>query len=116
MSRNLLLLVRWTARASAVFLAGMYLFLVAGEFISPHSNPPTRLREWAGIALFTTGCLAPVLAWPWGLRFAFVSLASLALFIPVVQMHDYGVVAVAAVPAALLLLDGVLWRLSAPAK
>ena len=115
MSRNLLLLVRWTARASAVFLAGMYLFWWRAIHITPQL-PANPLAGMGGHRTVHDGLLAPVLAWPWGLRFAFVSLASLALFIPVVQMHDYGVVAVAAVPAALLLLDGVLWRLSAPAK
>jgi hypothetical protein len=103
---------RWLARSAALLVAGAYLLLVAGEVLTPHSGPPTHLREWAGIALLSAAVAGMMLAWKWELPGALISLASLAVFVPLVHMRRYDVVAIAAVPGILFLLDWALrkWR------
>lgn len=103
-----MLFLKWLARVAGVLVAGGFLFMVSGEFFSPHSGPPTQWREWLGIALITIACLSPLLAWKWEMEAAVLSLAALAAWVSIVQFRlDRGgkVVAVMAVPACLFLLD-----------
>jgi len=100
---------RWMARCAAVLVAGAFLFFVSGEFLHPHSSPPTHVREWAGIVLLTAAIISPLLAWKWELAGAVASLAALAVFVPTVKMHNYySVVAVIAIPGILFVLDWAL--------
>jgi hypothetical protein len=62
MQRFVYLGVCWTARCSALLVAGGFLFRIAGEILSPHSDPPMRFREWAGIALFASAMAGMLLA------------------------------------------------------
>lgn len=100
----------WLPRLAALVIAGGFLALIAGEFIVPHSAPPTRFVEWLGIALVSIGCLSPLLAWRWELEGALLSLASLAAFFALVHFRNYSVLAVMSVPAVLFLADWVLRR------
>src|SRR5260370_41013984 len=72
--------LRWLARLSALVIAGGFLLIVAGEMLSPHSSPPSHLREWVGILLLASTCVGMLLAWRWELPGALLSLASLAAF------------------------------------
>lgn len=104
------MILRWTARLSALLVAGMYLLLLAGEIFTPHSGPPSGWREWTGIALMAVAVLAPLLAWKWELPGALLSLAALAAFVAVVHFRNYGVLWVMAMPGVLFLLDFALQR------
>ena len=108
MSHSILFASRWMARCAALLIAGAVLVLVSGEFLHPHSGPPTQVREWAGILLFTAAIVSALLAWKWELPGALASLAALAAFVPTVGMRNYGVVAVLAIPGVLFLLDWIL--------
>jgi hypothetical protein len=101
----------WLARISSVVVAGVFFLLLAGEVIFPHSGPPQRWQEWAGIALVTAACAAMLAAWKWKFPGATVSLACLAAFASVVRLNDYTVIGLAAVPAILYLADWVCCRL-----
>jgi hypothetical protein len=92
----------------------MFLVLVAGEMLNPHSGPPSSFREWAGIVLFTCSMAGMLLAWRWELTGASVSLATLAVFFFVVRITRYDIVAIAAVPGILFVSDWVLRRLDRP--
>ncbi|GEM_PF-3455009 len=112
---SLLALFRWAPRTAALFIAGAFLLLIAGEFIGPHSGPPAHLREWLGISLCAIGCLAPLLAWKWEFEAALLSLSALAAFVFVVEFHNYRLLAVMSIPAVLFLADWLLRKsLAAP--
>ncbi|HME00008.1 MAG TPA: hypothetical protein VKM93_22095 [Terriglobia bacterium] len=112
MAKLMISLTRWTARVAALLVAGTYVMFVLGEFFPhPHSGPPTRFREWAGIALLTLTIIAMLVAWKWELAGALVSLAALAAFVVLVRMRNYEVVAVVAIPGLLFAADWVLRRL-----
>jgi hypothetical protein len=108
MQQFVYLVVRWVARLSAVLVAGGFLFLVAGEMLSPHSGPPTHLREFAGIGLLAFAMAGMLLAWKWELPGALLSLGALATFVAVVRLNRYGVIAVIAIPGVLFLADWIL--------
>ena len=99
---------RWAARAFSILVVGAFLYLLEGEFIDPHSGPPTTFREWAGIVLFITSIASLVVAWRWELPGAAASIATLIAFVFVVRMTRYDVVVMAAIPGALFLLDWIL--------
>ncbi len=105
MSEIFVTILRWTARLAALGLAGMYALMVAGEFTSPHSGPPSYAIEWAGIGLLTLTCLGALLAWKWELPGAILSLASLVAFMLLIRIRADIVVALAATPAILFLAD-----------
>jgi hypothetical protein len=102
--------LRWIARLSALLIAGGFLLLVAGEMLSPHSNPPSHLREWTGIILMALTCLGMLLAWRWELPGALFSLASLAAFTAVIAFRRHTVHMVLALPGLLFLADWLLGR------
>lgn len=108
MTSRMAFVMRWLPRVAAVVVAGGFLAFIAGEFLFPHSGPPSRFIEWLGIGLVSLGCLAPMLAFKWELEGALLSLASLAAFFFIVQMRSLSVVAVMAVPALLFLADWAL--------
>ena len=115
MAQIMMSLTRWAARIAALLVAGTYVMFVVGEFLPhPHSGPPTSFREWAGIVLLTSVVVAMMAAWKWELAGALVSLAALAVFVPMVRMRNYEVVAVVAIPGVLFVGDWVLRRLFVP--
>jgi len=96
---------RWIARSTAILVAGAYLFMVAGEFLYPHSGPPSQVREWLGIALLALSVAGMLLAWKWELPGAVLSLVALAIFVPVVHFHGSGIIGIVALPGILFLLS-----------
>jgi len=103
--------VRWLARLTSVGIAGTFVLLMIGEFVSPHSGPPTHFIEWFGIALMVTAVVATVLAWRWELPCALIALAALASFVALIRMNRYGPIYVAALPNLLFIIDWVGRRL-----
>ena len=106
--RNVL---RWTARASGLVVAIAYLAIVPAHILEPHAQPPTRSREWLGIALLSTACLTVFIAWRWPLPGGLLSLAALAAFVLVVHLQQPLVAAVIATPGMLYLLDWLVGHL-----
>jgi hypothetical protein len=106
--------IRWAARCTALIVAGLFLVLVGGEMLDPHSGPPSSFREWAGIVLFICSIAGMLLAWRWELTGAAFSLATLAVFLFVVRITRYDIVAIAAVPGILFFGDWVVRRLERP--
>lgn len=113
MSHFIFFTTRWMARCAALLVAGAFLFVVSGEFLYPHSGPPTHVREWAGIVLLIATIIAALLAWKWELPGALASLATLAVFVPTAGGRHYSVVAAIAIPGILFVLD---WTLRHHAK
>lgn len=104
------IILRWAARCAALLVAGMFLLLLAQELINPHSSPPSHWREWGGIVLLIAAIVGMLLAWKWELPGSVLSLATIALFVPVVGMRRYDVVGVIAIPGVLFLSDWMLRR------
>jgi hypothetical protein len=102
--------LRWIARLSALLIAGGYVLLVAGEFLSPHSGNGPDLRAWSGIVLLTVTCAGMLLAWRWELPGAALSLASLIAFAVLIRFNRYTVHFVLALPGILFLADWLLRR------
>jgi len=98
-------LLRWSARLSAVFVAGVFALIVIGEFAAPHSGPPTNVREVTGIVLLFLTVGGMVLAWRHEFAGAVLSLLSLTAFVAMFNLRDYTVLGVAAIPGLLYLLD-----------
>ncbi len=105
MSNTLPFFLRLAARASTVFLAGLYFLILAGEFSSRHSDTPAGLRDWAGILLLTACVVGMVVAWRHELAGALLSLATLVGFALVVQFQNFGLMAVVALPGLFYLAD-----------
>ena len=106
--------IRWGARGAGLLVIGLFLYLLAGELLNPHSGPPSTFREWAGIALFACSMAGMLLAWKWELTGAVLSLITLAVFTVVVRMTRYDIVAIAAVPGILFVGDWVVRRFERP--
>jgi hypothetical protein len=102
--------ITWAARILSLFVVGAFLFLLAGEFLDPHSGPPTTFREWAGIVLFVGSVMSLLVAWKWELPGAVVSLVALITFVFVVRMRRFDIVVIAAIPGLLFLVDWFLRR------
>ncbi len=102
--------IRWAARGAVLVICGGFAMLVGGEILSPHSGPPTHLREYAGIALLALVMAAMLAAWRWELGGALLSLGGLAVWTYMVHMRRMGVVAVIAIPSVLFLTDWWLCR------
>lgn len=105
MSNTLPFFLRLAARASTVFLAGLYFMIVAGEFGSRRSDTPAALRDWVGILLLTACVVGMVVAWRHELAGAVLSLATLVAFALVVQFANYALMGVVALPGLFYLAD-----------
>ena len=103
--------MRWTARILALLLTAIFLAFVAGEPVG--SFGVNRLRDLAGMAFLFAAVGAMLLAWEWEFPLALGSLFSLAAFTAVVQMRNYAVVAILALPNLFYLLD---WKLRRSAR
>jgi len=110
MSSLAALILRWLARAAALFFAGAFLFFVTGEFLRPYAGPTTQFAQWADIGLLITALAGVVLAWKWELTGALIALAALVLHVALVHYHTYAPIWLAAIPAALYLADWLLRR------
>src|SRR5581483_6732618 len=108
MPSKLLLVIRWMARSSAILLAGTLLVFAIGEIVTPHSGPPTLIREWIGLALTGFWLIGMLLGLRWELLGGLISLCSLIAFVCVINVSGYGVIFIAAIPAMLFLLDWAL--------
>lgn len=106
--------LRWIARLSALLIAGAYGLLVIGEITQPHSGPPTKFLESAGIALLTSTCIGMLIAWRWELPGAIASLASLVAFALIVRMRRHGILVVFAIPGILFVVDWLARRFTLP--
>ena len=103
-------MLRWIARLAALLIAGGYLLLVAGDFLSPHSGNGPDFRAWIGIILLTATCAGMLLAWRWELPGAALSLAALVAFTMLIRFNRYTVHVVLAIPGILFLTDWLLHR------
>lgn len=100
-------ILRWTARASGLLIAGAYAYLMIGEMATPHSGSPSTFLEWAGIALLTAAVIAMVLAWRWELPAAIFSLAALGVHAAIIHGSQtyHRVLLTMAVPGVLYCVD-----------
>ena len=103
------LILRWTARITAILIAAIFFAFVVGE--PQGSLRAIHFREWIGMVLLFGSIAAMLLAWRWEMPAALVSLVALAAFAIVVHMRGYLVLAVASVPNLLFLVDWKLRRL-----
>jgi hypothetical protein len=103
--------LQWAARLSGLVVALGYVAIVLSHLLQPHSAPPSQFREWLGIALLSTACLAGLLAWRWQLTGAMLSLAALGLFVIVIRLDQPLVIAVIATPGILYSLSWIAQRL-----
>jgi hypothetical protein len=98
--------VRWMARGTALLIAAGFLTFVVGE--PGGSLGGIQFREWVGMVLLVGAVAGMLLAWKWEFPSALISLFALGAFAAVVHMQNYMVLAMAAIPNILFLLD---WRL-----
>ncbi len=81
--------ISWIARLWSITSLGFVLFLLAGEFIDPHSAAPATLRAWLGLFLFPFGvCLGMIVAWRWEGLGGGITLGSLVAFYAVCRILD----------------------------
>ncbi len=105
-------IVRWAARGTGLLVAALFLAFVVGE--PSGSLRGIAVREWVGMLLLFGTIVAMVLAWKWEFPAALVSLCALGAFAGVVHMQNYMVLAIAALPSLLFLLDWKLRRTHSP--
>jgi hypothetical protein len=101
-------IVRWMARGTGLLVAAGFLTFVLGEPIG--SLRVLQFREWVGMVLLVGVVAGMLLAWKWELPSALISLFALGAFAAVVHMQNYLVLAIAAIPNILFLLDWGLRR------
>jgi hypothetical protein len=89
---------------SGLILAIGYVVFVLSHLVQPDSGPPTQIREWIGILLLSTACLAGLFAWRRELLGGALSLVALILFVAVIRINQPWVIAVIATPGVLFLL------------
>ena len=99
-------IVCWAARVTAFLIAAVFLAFVAGEPVGPLQA--IHSREWVGMVLLFGAVTAMMLAWKWEFPAALISLFALGAFAAVVHMQRYDVLAIAAIPDILFLMD---WKL-----
>ena len=104
--------LRWTARVSALLVAGGYAYLMIGEMSASHAGPPSTFLEWIGIALLTIAAFALPFGWRWELPSALLSLAALALQAALIRGSAtyHRVLLTMALPAVLYCLDWLVRR------
>jgi predicted alpha/beta hydrolase len=98
--------IRWAARGTAFLVAAGFLAFVLGE--PAGSLRAIQFREWVGMVLLFGAVGVMLMAWKWEFPAALISLFALGAFAAVVHMRRYDVLAIAAIPNILFLLD---WRL-----
>ena len=98
-------IVRWVARGTGLLIAAGFLPCRRGArgFSAGH---PLSGMDWDGTVLGVVAGM--VLAWKWEFPSALISLFALGAFAAVVHMQNYEVLAIAAIPNILFLLD---WKL-----
>jgi hypothetical protein len=96
-------IVRWAARGSAFLIAAGFLAFVIGEPVG--SLRAIHFREWVGMVLLFGAVAGMLLAWKWEFTAALTSLLALGAFAAVVHINRYDVLAIAAIPNVLFLLD-----------
>ena len=101
-------IVRWAARGTGLLIAAGFLAFVVGE--PSGSLRVIQFREWVGMVLLFGAVTATLLAWKWEFPAALISLFALGAFAAVVHMQNYKVLAIAAIPNILFLLDWMLRR------
>jgi len=102
------------ARGTGLLIAAGFLTFVLGE--PAGSLRVIQFREWVGMVLLVGAVAGMLLAWKWEFPPALISLFALVAFAAVVHMQNYVVLAIAAIPNILFLLDWKLRHLhSAPA-
>lgn len=106
----MLLVLRWTARISTILVVAFSVLLLLSEILSPHSGPPTRFIEWAGIGLLVTSVAALIYAWNHELTGSLISLLAISAFVAMFGLYSPVVLIPIVVPAALFLLDAALSR------
>jgi len=106
MSRIICWIIRWAARGTGLFIAAGFLVFALGE--PAGSLRVIQFREWVGMVLLFAVVAGILLAWKWELPAALFSLCALGAFATVVHMRNYPVLAFAAIPNILFLLD---WKL-----
>jgi len=99
-------IIRWAARGSGLLIAAGFFVFALGEPVG--SLRVIQFREWVGMVLLFGAVAGILLAWKWELPAALFSLCALGAFAAVVHMHNYEVLAFAAIPNILFLLD---WKL-----
>jgi hypothetical protein len=99
-------IVRLAARATAILIAVGFVVFALGEPVG--SFRVLHFREWVGIVLLFGAVAASLLAWTWEFPAAVISLLALGAFAAVAQVRRYDVLAIAAIPNILFLLD---WKL-----
>jgi hypothetical protein len=106
MNSTICQIVRWAARATALFIAASFFAFAVGE--PAGSLGAIHPREWVGMILLLGAVVAMLLAWKWEFPAALISLIALGAFAAVVRIHRFDVLVVAAIPNLLYLLD---WKL-----
>ena len=101
-------IIRWAARGTAVLIAVAFLAFVIGEPVG--SLRVIQFREWVGMVLLFAAVARMLLAWKWEFPAALSSLFALGAFAALVHMQRYDVLAIAAIPNILFLLDWQLRR------
>jgi hypothetical protein len=99
-------IVRWAARVTGILIAAIFLAFVVGE--PAGSLRAIHFREWVGMVLLFGAVAGMLLAWKWEFPAALLSLFALGAFAVVVHMQNFKVLAIAAIPNILYLLD---WKL-----
>jgi len=98
--------VRWTARVTATLVAVGFVVFAVGEPLD--SCLSLSFREWSGMVLLLAAVAAMPLAWKWEFPGASISLFALGAFAAVVHVNRFDVLAIAAIPNILFLMD---WKL-----
>lgn len=110
MSLDVASVIRWTARGTAALIAIGFVVFAIGEPMD-FSMSSLSFREWTGMVLLLGAIAAMLLAWKWEFPGALISLLALVVFAVVVHMRRYDVLAIAAIPNVLFLVDWTLRRL-----
>ena len=101
--------VHWSARIIALLVAAFFVFLIVGEFTSPHSRGPSGVKEWGQITLLVATVIGMLVAWKWELPGAVLSLGALGLWASFVHIQRYpDIIALLAAPGLLFLSDWAL--------
>lgn len=102
--------VHWAARSVALLVAILFLVLLVGEIVTPHSSrPPAGFEEWFGIALLLLVITGMLLASKWELPGALLSLGALIAWVLLVRISRYpDIVVLLAAPSVLFLGDWAL--------